>query len=296
VPLDAARGASGGPYLLARGPDPIVALARWAVARGTPRLRVDETAELRALTSAVPELATTARLWMDPQPLFEQAGIAAAIDEALAPEIRLAGGGRLVVDEAAALTSIDVDTAAAEGSSARATPLAVNLQAAEAIGRLIQLRELAGLIVIDFVPMRRPAERARVLHVLREALAGDDRTLRIGGWTRLGLFELSRERRGPSLLRRMTVPCGACGGAGRTRLPLHAAGDALRRVLAEVRQSAAAQPPALAVSPAVQAVLEGPLGAARAEVEQRLGMPLYIVARPGLPADGYCLQEGARTQ
>ena len=66
---------------------------------------------------------------------------------------------------------------------------------------------------------------------LQAALAGDDRQLRIAGWTRLGLFELARERRGPSLMQRLSIPCPGCQGRGRARLPQWAAGDALRELL-----------------------------------------------------------------
>lgn len=186
------------------------------------------------------------------------------------------------------MAAIDVDSGAFAGASARAAALACNLEAAAEIGRQILLRDLAGLIVIDFVPLRRPAERERVLAVLRDGLAGDDHQLRIGGWTRLGLLEIVRERRGPSLRRRLTTTCTSCGGAGVVRDPRWVAGEALRAIAAESRDPAYGVP-ALAVSPAVAAALRGPFAAARCQVEERLGCPLALQECASLPAGGFRL-------
>ena len=121
----------------------------------------------------------------------------------------------MTIEETEALVVIDVDAGATSGGSPKAAALACDVEAASAIGREIVIRDLAGIIIIDFVPLRRHAERERVLATLRNSLAGDDRQMRIAGWTRLGLVEVSRERRGPSLAGRLTADCAACASQGR---------------------------------------------------------------------------------
>ncbi|MFO1120214.1 MAG: DNA gyrase inhibitor YacG [Rhodospirillales bacterium] len=188
---------------------------------------IDDAPTLSALRAAVPAIAGTLELWSGRQPLFAAEGIDEAIEAALSAQVPLPSGGRLTIEETEALVAIDVDSGATPAPSPRAAALACDLEAAAEIGRHIRLRDLAGTIVIDFVPLRRPAERERVFRALQDALEGDDRRLRIGGWTRLGLLELVRERRGPSLLRqRLTVPCTACAGGDRS--PIRAGSRARR--------------------------------------------------------------------
>jgi ribonuclease G len=291
LPDEAASAIAGGarpPCRLCRGPDAIPTLLRDAAEAGVRRVFVDDGATLSRLRAAIPEIAEAFEPWLEPSPLFASFGIDEAIDRALAPVSALPSGGRLTIEETEALTVIDVDTGAETGVSAGSAALSCDLEAAAAIGREVMLRDLAGVLVIDFVPLRRPAERARVLAALRNALAGDDRRLRIGGWTRLGLVELVRERRGPSLAQRLTADCPACDGRGRVVSARWAAGDALREVLAEARRTPAATP-TLAAAPAILQALRGPLAAATGDVEGKLGGRLRLTASDALPARGFQL-------
>jgi ribonuclease G len=264
------------PCRLARGPDPILSLLRYAATAGVRRVLVDDGPELSRLRAAVPELTRRLEAWLEPAPLFAASGVDEAIDRALAPVVPLPSGGRLTMEETETLVAIDVDTGAASGISAKSSALACDLEAAAAIGREVVSRDLAGIVVIDFVPLRRPADRTRVLAALQDSLAVDDRQLRIAGWTRLGLVELSRERRGPSLMDRLTAGCMTC------------AGDALRALLGEGRRMPAGRL-SLAVAPAVLEQLRGPLAAATAEVEGKLGSKLHLIQADTLPAEGFQL-------
>lgn len=288
----AAATAAQVPCLVERGDDPIAALLRAAAGPALRRVVVDDAPTLSALRAAVPAITGALELWRERQPLFAAEGIDEEVEAALSPQVPLPSGGRLTIEETEALVAIDVDSGATPAPSPRAAALACDLEAAVAIGRHIRLRDLAGTIVIDFVPLRRPAERERVFRALQEALEGDDRRLRLGGWTRLGLLELVRERRGPSLLRRLTVPCPACAGSQRSRNPRWIAGDALRQVA-----SAGLEPgrgaPVLIASQAVAAMLGGGLAAARRAVEERLGGPLAVHTDPALAADGFRLADAA---
>jgi ribonuclease G len=275
------------PFRLARGPDPILGLLRDAAAARVRRVVVDDGPELSRLRAAMPELADRLEAWLEPAPLFAACGVDEAIEAALEPIVLLPSGGRLAIEETEALVVIDVDIGAASGASTKSSALACDLEAAAAIGREIVARDLAGIVVIDFVPLRRPAERARVLEALRDSLAGDDRQLR-SGWTRLGLVELSRERRGSSLTRRLMANCGACGGRGRTISPRWVAGDALRALFADARRTPA-KPPRLAVAPSVLEQLRGPLAEATAEIEAKLGGRIELVETDTTPAGGFRL-------
>jgi Ribonuclease G/E len=277
------------PCLIRRGSDPIADLLRSAVGPELRSATVDDAATLTALRKAVPEAEAVLGLWRGDGPLFPAEGLEEEIEAIFSPQVPLPSGGRLVIEETAATVAIDVDSAAMPGASARAVALACNLEAAAEIGRQIQLRELAGLIVVDFVPLRRQAERERVLTTLRNAFAGGDRRLRIGGWTRLGLVEIVRERRGPSLLRQLGARCVACDGVGIVRDPRWVAGQALRAALAGSRGINLGGS-ALIVSPPVAAMLRGPLATALHDVEARIGCPIALRENTSLPPDDFVFE------
>jgi ribonuclease E/ribonuclease G len=131
-------------------------------------------------------------------PIFEIHDIEAQLEEALQAEVPLAGGGSLSIEPTRALTAIDVD-------SGRAAPLAANLDAAEEIARQLRLRNIGGAVTVDFVTLKSGAERDQVLGRLATALAGDPTPAQLVGWTRLGMVELTRARRGPTLAERFAA-------------------------------------------------------------------------------------------
>lgn len=281
------------PGLIAAGEDPIIALVRTAVAGpALRRIVIDDAPLLSALRAAVPAAATILELWRGSRPLFAAEGTDEAIAEALAADVPLPSGGRLIIAETEALVAIDVDSGATAAASPRSAALGCNIEAAAAIGRHIRLRELAGPIVIDFVPLRRRAERERVVRALQQALTGDDRGWRIAGWTNLGLLEMVRERRGPSLRRRLTAACPSCSGDGTVFDARWVAGDALRAALAAGWDPATGVP-AVVAAPAVAAVLRENLGDARRAVEERLGCPLAVRADPALAPVAFRLTTAA---
>lgn len=134
-------------------------------------------------------------------PLFDIDDVAGQIDAALAPRIALASGVEVLFEAGETLTAIDVDSAEAGGRQGRAPRRAVdvNLEAAPAIAQQIRLRNLAGAVLIDFVTMRSSYDRDKVQAALAEALRDDPVSTQLYGFTRLGLFELTRARRGPTL-------------------------------------------------------------------------------------------------
>jgi Rne/Rng family ribonuclease len=108
------------------------------------------------------------------------------------PVVTLASGARLVVEPTAAATAIDIDSASAAGGSG--APLAVNLEAATEVARQLRLRDLGGIVVVDFLRLPAPRLRDQIVNALRKAVASDRRRVEVLGWTRAGLCELTRMR------------------------------------------------------------------------------------------------------
>jgi len=126
-------------------------------------------------------------------PAFDMHDLDAQIDQALETVVALPGGGSIAIEATRALTAIDVDSGSARNA------LAVNLEAAEVIAQQVRLRNIGGAVLIDFITLRQSADRDRVLGRLAMLLAGDPTPSQVVGWTRLGLVEMTRARRGPTL-------------------------------------------------------------------------------------------------
>lgn len=267
------------PPLTLAAADPIAALVDQA-GDGLAALVCDDAATLAAVRAAHPGLARRMRLHPGRPPLLATDEAAGALAEALAPTLSLPSGGRVHIAETAALVAIDVDLGGTAGGPAAAAR-AANLEAMAAIGRQIGVRDLAGLIVIDPLPLRDAGSRTAMLAALKDALPADGRTVRLAGFTRLGLIELSRQRVGPSLAQQWGEPCAACDGTGVRPAAWVMAGDILRAVLADDRALDTPRP-TLVVAPAVAAALAGPMQTARQAAEARLGRGLAITADPGL--------------
>lgn len=142
--------------------------------------------------------------------IFEICDIEAQIDQALAPRVALPSGGELLFEPGRTLTAIDVDSGSA-GASGGANPrrlLTINLEAAEEIARQVRLRNIGGIVIVDFAAMRETADRDRALGRLAIALAEDPTPCHLVGPTRLGLVELTRARRGPTLAEAYAAPPG----------------------------------------------------------------------------------------
>jgi ribonuclease G len=224
----------------------------------------EDCVELAA--SEMPDLEGKITHFRDDTPLFRDQGIDEQVEEALVRSVTLPSGLTLTIDQTEALTAIDVDLggAATRGRQEEECTRA-NLDAVPVIARQIILRNLAGLIVIDFISMRNKPNRRRVVEAMRKALrAGSDGAVDVLGMTAAGLVEVTRQRRGPALadfltLRQPPVPN-----------PVALACAALRDVL---RTRGSGRPVLIADSDII-AVLEGSLSSALAETNRRLGEPL----------------------
>lgn len=245
-----------------------------------------ELAEVREFCRRVaPRIVDRLELHEDARPLFEAHGVEEQIEAALAPRVALPSGGGIVIEETTALTAVDVNTGGrVEDGGPEETALNTNLEAAAEIARQVRLRNIGGLVAIDFVPMRRRDNGALVLRRLREAVAGDHSLVNVAGFTRLGLVELTRQRRRESLSMTMLAACAACSGGGRVRSPAGLAFEALRAVMGEARATRGAAL-TLCAAPAVIEALEGTAKEALEAVEGRLGRQLALEADPSFPEE-----------
>ena len=173
---------------------------------------------LQFMSHVMPQNVSRIKFYKDDIPLFSRFQIEHQIETAYSREVALPAGGAIVIDHTEALVSIDVNSArATRGSDIETTALNTNLEAAEEIARQLRLRDLGGLIVIDFIDMENPRNQREVENRLREALHHDRARVQTGKISRFGLLELSRQRLQPSLGETSHIPCPRCHGTGHIR-------------------------------------------------------------------------------
>jgi ribonuclease G len=176
------------------------------------------------------------------RPLFELYDIDAEIERALSRRVALKSGGTLVIDQTEALTTIDVNTGGfVGGRSLDDTIFKTNLEAAQAIARQLRLRNLGGIIVIDFIDMASGEQQNAVLEELRRALARDRTRVTLNGFTALGLVEMTRKRTRESLAHVLCEPCPTCDGRGEVKTAPTVCYEILREILRESRAYPAKQ-------------------------------------------------------
>jgi ribonuclease E len=166
----------------------------------------------------MPQNVNKVKLYTDDIPLFSRFQIEHQIESAFAREVTLPSGGAIIIDHTEALVSVDVNSArATKGSDIEQTALNTNLEAADEVARQLRLRDLGGLIVIDFIDMESQRNQREVENRLREALHFDRARVQMGKISRFGLLELSRQRLQPSLGETSHISCPRCHGTGHIR-------------------------------------------------------------------------------
>jgi ribonuclease E len=165
-----------------------------------------------------PEAQRKLKLYQDPVPLFTRYQIESQIESAYSHKVTLPSGGSLVIDHTEALVSIDINSArSTRGGDIEATARNTNLEAAEEIARQLRLRDIGGLIVIDFIDMESQANQRAVEDMLRDAVKMDRARIQLGRLSRFGLLELSRQRLRPALSETTHINCPRCSGMGTIR-------------------------------------------------------------------------------
>jgi ribonuclease G len=178
-----------------------------------------------------PPLASRLRRHVGPESLFDATGVSQDIEKALRPRVWLKSGGTIVIEQTEALVSIDVNTGKFVGARRpEDTVLRTNLEAAEEIARQLRLRDLGGIIVVDFIDMERAEHRQQVIEALEQALRRDRSRTKVVGLSELGLLQLTRKRTRLAIGAALTRPCASCSGTGRMKTPETVAYDALSEV------------------------------------------------------------------
>jgi ribonuclease G len=181
--------------------------------------------------------ATVIDLYREPEPLFSNFYLEEDWQRLLAPQVWLKSGGYLIISPTEALTAIDVNTGRfVRGRDLAETILSTNLEAAREIARQVRLRNLSGIIVVDFIDMEEAAHREQVWQTLQESLKKDRARTTVYPISPLGLVEMTRQRLGDSLAQVIKEPCPGCRGQGALLSALTAAHDLLRQLAGEVRE------------------------------------------------------------
>jgi len=206
----------------------------------TAAVRIDSRENFHRLAAFaeayMPQLRARLEHYTGERPIFDRYDVEGEIEKALSRRVGLKSGGTLVFDQTEAMTTVDVNTGGFVGSrSFDDTVFKTNLEAAQAIARQLRLRNLGGVILIDFIDMEGDAHRAAVLEELKRALARDRTRVTVNGFTSLGLVEMTRKRTRESLAHVLCEPCPTCGGRGEVKTARTVCYEILREILREAR-------------------------------------------------------------
>ncbi|HHJ1344158.1 ribonuclease E [Pseudomonas aeruginosa] len=214
-----ASGERGAPFLIYQESNVIIRAIRDYLRQDIGEVLIDsidaQEEALNFIRQVMPQYASKVKLYQDSVPLFNRFQIESQIETAFQREVKLPSGGSIVIDPTEALVSIDINSArATKGGDIEETALQTNLEAAEEIARQLRLRDIGGLIVIDFIDMTPAKNQRAVEERVREALEADRARVQVGRISRFGLLEMSRQRLRPSLGETSGIVCPRCNGQG----------------------------------------------------------------------------------
>ncbi|MBK0394337.1 Rne/Rng family ribonuclease [Ramlibacter algicola] len=242
------------------------------------------------MAHVMPEHAAKVKRYRDDAPLFSRFQIEHQIESAYAREVKLPSGGVIVIDHTEALVSVDVNSARAiKGGDIEETATRTNLEAADEVARQMRLRDLGGLIVIDFIDMEESRNRREVENRLRDALRQDRARVQFGTISKFGLMEMSRQRLKPALSEGASIPCPRCGGHGHIRDTESSALQILRIIQEEsMKDSTAAVHVQVPVEVASFLLNEKRTEITKIELKQRINV--LLVPNKGLDTPHYKLE------
>ena len=227
------------PFLLNEEPDLLLRSARDLFTTDVENLIVDDRQAYKRVSDFtshyMPEFGENIELYKGPEPIFDAYGIEAEIKGALSEEVPLKSGGSLVFDKTEALTAVDVNTGGFTGSTSdlEETILRTNLEAAEEVVYQLRLRNIGGIIIIDFIDMEDARNRERVYRTLEDALQEDRVTTNALAISEFGLVEMTRKRVRESLSQYMCDPCPHCEGRGHIKTKETVAAEIVREIRRE---------------------------------------------------------------
>ncbi|GAB2181009.1 ribonuclease G [Denitratisoma sp. agr-D3] len=211
------------------------------VTHETTRILIDSRENFQKISTFaqeyMPQVVPLLEHYTGERPLFDLHGVEAEIEKALARRVELKSGGYLIIDQTEAMTTIDVNTGGYVGvRNFDDTVFKTNLEAAQTIARQLRLRNLGGIIIVDFIDMESPEHRKDVLEELNRALEKDHTRITVNGFTALGLVEMTRKRTRESLAHILCETCPTCGGRGQIKTAQTMCYEILRELLREARQ------------------------------------------------------------
>ncbi|MDP2349045.1 MAG: ribonuclease E [Gammaproteobacteria bacterium] len=238
----------------------------------------------------MPHYEARIKQYSESLPLFNRYQIEGQIETAFQREVKLPSGGSIVIDPTEALVSIDINSSrATRGSDIEETALNTNLEAADEIARQLRLRDMGGLIVIDFIDMSAARNQKEVENRMRDALEADRARVQVGRISRFGLLEMSRQRLRPSLEETSTIVCPRCSGQGAIRDVKSQALSILRVLQEEANKRKSTEIRAI-VPIAVASYLLNEKRATVAGIESQSGTKLVIVGNASLETPHYEIQ------
>jgi ribonuclease G len=244
--------------------------------------------EMREFASAfIPEIMPRIELYEERRPIFELHHVEEEIQKALDRKVSLKSGGHLIIDQTEAMTTIDVNTGAFVGHrNLEETIFRTNLEAAVTIARQLRLRNLGGIIIIDFIDMEEPEHRRQVLQALERALADDHVKTNISSVSPLGLVEMTRKRTRESLEHLLCQACPTCEGRGFVKTAETVCYEVFREILRQARQFECKQLMVLAHQDVIERLLDEE-SSALGELELVTGIPIRLQAESLYGVDQY---------
>ena len=221
------------------------------------------------------------------RPLFDLHAIDDEIAKALGRRVDLKSGGYLIIDQTEALTTVDVNTGGYVGArNFDETIFKTNLEAAQAIARQLRLRNLGGIIIVDFIDMLREDHRENVLAEFRKQLSRDRTKLTVSGFSPLGLVEMTRKRTRESLAHMLCEPCPTCEGRGQVKTARTVCYNILREILREARQFSPKEFRVVASAAVVEMLLDEE-SQHLAGLSDFIGKPVSLQTEPSMSPEQY---------
>lgn len=279
------RAAAAQPGTLVHGDLPLVLrVLRDLVSDDIERVRIDSRENFDRVAAFceqfLPDIVPRLEHYPGERPIFDLYAVEDEIQRALERKVPLKSGGYLIIDQTEAMTTIDVNTGGYVGHrTLEETIFKTNLEAAQAIVRQLRLRNLGGIIIVDFIDMEEAEHKRQVLRALEKALERDHAKTQISGVSALGLVEITRKRTRESLEHVLCEPCPACGGRGNVKSAETVCYEIAREILREARQFDVEKLLVLAAQDVVDLVLDEESDSF-AELEEFIGKPIEFQAEP----------------
>jgi len=281
------------PSLVHRDLDLVQRILRDQLSEDFTAIRIDNEVEYARIVEFVnrvqPKLVKRVKLYTPSQPILEKYGVQAEIDKAVRPRVWLRSGGYIVINQTEALVAIDVNTGKFVGKSDKLedTITRTNLEAAKEIVRQVRLRDLGGIIVVDFIDMEERKNRQKVMMTLQQELAHDRAPSKVLSVNDFGLVAITRKRVKQSLERTLCTPCPYCQGAGMVKSAQTMCFEILEQAKAMSTQSIGSSDVMLRVSPHVAEAFRSTEREVLEEIEAHFATPVTLEPDPNLHQEQY---------